>query len=213
MSAPLSRFGLPELAGVHAPLPARPVLVVNGVVRRPLQLELPDVLALERREQPGDLHCATTWSATGLVWTGVPFRAVHEWLQAMTRPHPGCRWVTFHGLDGYRACLALDDALAADVVLADTLDGHALTAEQGGPARLVAPQHYGYKSVRQVYAITYARRYDPGSAGFMGHRRGRVAREERSALLPGWVWRQVWRPLVAPTRRRYAAYRGSAGAA
>lgn len=204
MAAPLQRFGLPRFAGVRAALPARPVLIVSGVVRRPLQLDMADVLAAGRREQPGDLHCVTTWSATGMVWGGVPFRAVHERLRELVELHPRCGWVTFHGLDGYRACLSLADATAEDVLLADTLHGVPLTAERGGPARLVAPQHYGYKNVRQIYAITYTRRYDPGSAGFKGHRRGRVAREERSALLPGWVWRRVWRRLVEPIRRRYA---------
>ncbi|MFF3672308.1 molybdopterin-dependent oxidoreductase [Microtetraspora malaysiensis] len=212
---PLRRFGLPRFAGVRPEVPARPVLSVSGVVRRPIQIDLAELLALPgRREQVGDLHCVTTWSATGLRWGGVPFRAVHEALAARVRPHPRCGWVTFTGLDGYRSCLALADALAEDVLLADTLDGVPLTGDQGAPARLVAPAHYGYKSVRHVCAVEYRLNYDPGSAGPLGHRRGRVKREERSVLLPGWIWRRVWRGLLPRVRRRYdgnVSDRGSAG--
>jgi DMSO/TMAO reductase YedYZ molybdopterin-dependent catalytic subunit len=119
--------------------------------------------------------------------------------------HPDAGWIVVTGLDGYRSCLALADALADDVLLADTLDGAPLTPEQGAPLRLVAPAHFGYRSVRSVCAIEYRTRYDPGSAGWMAHRRARVAREERSALFPGRVWRPVWRLAVAPLRRRYRA--------
>ncbi|MEV0972563.1 molybdopterin-dependent oxidoreductase [Microtetraspora glauca] len=202
--APLRRFGLPRFAGVRPEVPARPVLSVSGVVRRPVQIELAELLALPgRREQVGDLHCVTTWSATDLLWGGVPFRAAHEVLAARVRPHPECAWVTFTGLDGYRSCLPLADALAEDVLLADRLDGVPLTGEQGAPVRLVAPAHYGYKNVRHVCAVEYRLSYDPGSAGPLAHRRGRVEREERSPVLPGWVWRRLWRSLLPRVRRRY----------
>jgi DMSO/TMAO reductase YedYZ molybdopterin-dependent catalytic subunit len=133
----------------------------------------------------------------------VPFQVVHDLLAAEVLPHPECAWVTFVGLDGYRGCLALDDALADDVLLADTLDGTALGAEQGAPMRLVAPAHYGYKGVRHLCAVEYRLKYERGSAGWLAHRRGRIAREERSPLLPGWLWRLIWRSLLPRVRRRY----------
>jgi DMSO/TMAO reductase YedYZ molybdopterin-dependent catalytic subunit len=118
-------------------------------------------------------------------------------------PHPRCAWIVVTGLDGYRSCLALADALADDVLLADTLDGAPLTRDQGAPLRLVAPARYASRSVRSVCAIEYRTRYDPGSAGWKAHRRARVEREERSALLPGRVWRPIWRLGIEPLRRRY----------
>jgi DMSO/TMAO reductase YedYZ molybdopterin-dependent catalytic subunit len=204
-AAPLRRFGLPWFAGVRPELPERPVVWVSGIVRHPAQLDLDELLGLPgRRDLDADLHCVTTWSATGLRWSGVPFRAVHELLRARVRPHPDCRWVLFTGLDGYRSCLPLADALAEDVLLADTVDGATLTVDNGAPARLIAPAHYGYKGVRHVCAIEYRLRYDSGSAGPLAHRRGRVAHEERSRILPGRIWRPVWRALLPRVRRRYA---------
>lgn len=203
--APLQRFGLPEFARVRPVPPERPTVWVSGAVRTPVQIDLATLLGLPgRREQPSHLHCVTTWSATGLRWGGIPFHVVHEHLAAQVHPHPSCGWVTVTGLDGYRSCLSLDDALADDVLLADTLDGEPLRADQGAPARLVAPAQYGYKSVRHICAIEYRRAYDPGSAGWKGHPRGRVAREERSRYLPGWMWRSIWRSILPRARAGYA---------
>jgi DMSO/TMAO reductase YedYZ molybdopterin-dependent catalytic subunit len=203
-AAPLLRFGLPQFATVRPELPDEPVVTVGGRVRTPVQIELGELLARPQwREQRSDLHCVTTWSALGLRWGGVPFRVVEDVLAARVHPRSDCFWVTFVGLDGYRSCLSLADARADDVLLADSLDGERLTVEQGAPARLVAPAHYGFKSVRSICAIEYRSRYDAGSAGWLAHRRGRVAHEERSPVLPGWVWRRVWRSSAEKIRQLY----------
>ncbi|SHF99911.1 molybdopterin-dependent oxidoreductase [Streptoalloteichus hindustanus] len=207
--APLRRFGLTQFAGVLPTVPAHPVVTVTGAVRRPTQFDVATISGLPgRREQLSDLHCVTTWSATELKWGGVPFREAHEWLTGKVKPHPRCAWVVFVGLDGYRSCLRLDDALAEDVLLVDSLDGRPLTVELGAPLRLVAPAHYGYKSVRHVCAVEYRLKYDAGPGGWKGHPRGRVAHEERSRLLPGWLWRSVWRRALPLARRRYEAIDG-----
>jgi len=54
-----------------------------------------------------------------------------------------------------------------------------------------------------VVAVEYRRRWSAGSAGWMEHPRARVAAEERSALLPGPVWRRVWRLALPLARRPY----------
>jgi len=173
--APLRRFGLPQFAGVSPQPPEHPVVTVTGAVRRPLQLSLTEICDHPSRcEHCSDLHCVTTWSARGLRWGGLPFSS-----------------------------LRLDDCLAADVLLADALNGAPLTPDAGAPLRLVAPAHYGYKSVKHLYAIEYRCHYDPGPAGWMGHPRGRVAYEERSRYLPGRAWRPVWRLALPLVRRTY----------
>lgn len=145
----------------------------------------------------------TTWTAPALRWEGVPFAAIHERLAADVGIPGRARWVVFIGLDGFRCCLRLDDALAADVLIADRLDGRALTPEFGAPARLIAPAHYGYKSVRHLCGIEYLPYYEAGPSGWKAHPRGRVAREERSRFLPGPAWRFVWRAALPWVRRLY----------
>ncbi|MGX6604960.1 molybdopterin-dependent oxidoreductase [Micromonosporaceae bacterium Da 78-11] len=204
VTAPLRRFGLPQFARIHPEPAAHPVVTVTGTVARPTQLGVDTLLGLgERRGQRSDLHCVTTWSSPGLHWAGVPFRAVHEALTTRVGVARSAAWVTVTGLDGYRACLRLDDALADDVLLADRLGGVPLDAGHGAPLRLVAPAQYGYKSVKHVCVLEYRRDYDPGSARYAAHPRGRVAHEERSRYLPGPLWRPIWRTLLPRVRRRY----------
>jgi DMSO/TMAO reductase YedYZ molybdopterin-dependent catalytic subunit len=202
--AELERFGLPGFARRRVQVPDRPVLTVTGEVLRPAQVEVAALLAgLPRRDQRSDLHCVTTWSALDLDWSGVALAAVLGQLAELVGPHPRARWLLATGLDGYVACLALEDALAGDALLADRLDGTALTAAHGAPVRLVAPAQYGYQSVKGLVALEFRRRYVPGSAGLKAHRRGRVAAEERSRLLPGPVWRPIWSRALPLVRRTY----------
>lgn len=208
--APLLRFGLPEFAARRPEVPAHPVLAVSGAVRRPVQVDIAELMALPaRRAQISDFHCVTTWSSQGLRWEGVPFRAVHELLAERAGWDPAAGWVTITGLDGYRSCLLLEDALAEDVLLADMLNDMPLSSDHGAPLRLVAPAQYTYKSVKHVCALEYRHDYDAGSAGYKGHPRGRVAGEERSRGLPGKVWRQLWRLAVPVNRRIYRKYESS----
>ncbi len=186
---------------------------VTGHVRHPTQLDMDDLLAgLPRRQQHSDLHCVTTWSALDLPWSGVLLREVLGRLTDVVCPHPRARWLLATGLDGFAARLRLDDALADDVLLADALDGAPLPTAHGAPVRLVAPSHYGYKSVKHLVCLEY-RLADPGgSAGWKEHPRGRVAHEERSRLLPGPLWRRAW-AVTLPLARRPYRLGGGAGPA
>lgn len=182
----------------------QPVVTVGGAASRPAQFALSGLFEADQRvERRADLHCVTTWSSLDLVWSGIPFRTVHDGLLRTVGVARSARWVTFVGLDGYRACLRLDDALADDVLLADRLDGAPLTMDHGAPSRVVAPAQYAYKSVKHLCAIEYRRDYDPGTAGWWSHPRGRVALEERSRYLPGPLWRVVWRALLPRARQAF----------
>ncbi|MGH3739467.1 MAG: molybdopterin-dependent oxidoreductase [Micromonosporaceae bacterium] len=195
--APWRPFGLPRFAGRRPSAPERPVLTVGGDVRRPTQVALGG-LPYPLKSQVSDLHCVTTWTTRGIAWGGYQFRDLHEHLTARVAPRDP-RWLVLRGLDGFRSCLPLADALADDVLLAVRLDGAPLPVARGGPVRFVAPAHYGYKSVKHLYAIEYHRTHRPGSAGWTEHPRGRVAYEERSRYLPGWFWRPLWRAMINPT--------------
>jgi DMSO/TMAO reductase YedYZ molybdopterin-dependent catalytic subunit len=202
-------FGLPRFARVQPVLTERPVLIVGGAVRRPAQLDWASLAyQLKPREQHADLHCVTTWTARDIGWSGYLFREVHALVAAMVAP-VDARWLVLRGLDGYRCCVLLADALADDVMIATHCDGEPLPVPRGGALRLVVPAHYGYKSVKHLYAIEYRRNYVPGSAGWAEHPRGRVAREERSRFLPGWVWRPIWRAMVPKVRSAWNLNDGS----
>lgn len=162
-------------------------------------------LELPRTTQRSDLHCVTTWSACGLEWAGVRFRDFYEqFVVPDARPEAGADFVVIRGQDGFRTSLPLDDLMADDVLLADTLDGEPLSIAHGAPVRLVAPSHYAFKSIKHLRAIEFwrdARNYRYPGPKFLDHPRAWVEHEERSAALPNWLVRPIYRLLIPSTRR------------
>jgi DMSO/TMAO reductase YedYZ molybdopterin-dependent catalytic subunit len=182
-------------------------LLVSGEVLNPITLTAENLSSLPRTGQTSDFHCVTTWSRHGLHWGGVRFSDFYRLIvQPKAQPSQEAQWVIFRGQDGFRARLPLADLLADDVLLADSLDGAALTAKHGAPLRLVAPAHYGYKNVKHLKAIEFQRdagRFQPPAFRFMDHPRARVAFEERGHGVPAWLLRFLYRPVVRPTIRLF----------
>ena len=108
----------------------------------------------------------------------------------------------FYAQDGCKTSLELEDLLAQDVLLADTLNGQPLSIEHGAPIRLVAPEHYGYKNLKHVSKIEFYSNMPVikrGLSAFLDHPRARVHEEERSRWIPGWVLRYAYRLLISGT--------------
>jgi DMSO/TMAO reductase YedYZ molybdopterin-dependent catalytic subunit len=177
----------------------------------------PQLTQLPRVEQTSDFHCVTTWTRRGLRWGGVRFADFYQQIvvplcppnpasgQAATDP-AAARFVVLRAQDGARTSLPLEDLLSPDVLLADHLDGQPLPIEHGAPLRLIAPAHYGYKSVKHLHRIEFWRsdeHYRPYGLRFMVHPRARVAFEERGQWVPGWLLRHLYRPLIGMTVARF----------
>ena len=181
--------------------PAEPAVVVTGAVEHELRIPSHEAVRPARRvEVVADFHCVTTWTARGLRWSGLPFRSFwHEVLAPASRPAAGARCIVAEGLDGTRAVLLLEDALAPDVVLADRLDGEPLTLAHGAPLRLVSPRQYGYKSIEHLHRIEVHLTPPPSAYGPEEHLRARVDLEERHSSIGPRVLRVAYRPLVPLT--------------
>lgn len=187
------RFGLPSYADFRLRRDDPATIRISGATNAAVTLSPEELRTLPRVVQVSDFHCVTTWSAIGVRWGGYLFREVYR---RLIEPRFGTGdWVVFRGLDGYRTSMLLSDALAETVLLADALDGKPLTLEHGSPWRIVAPDHYGYKSVKHLAAIEFSSFFVPGQ-GPNEHPRGRVRFEERGRIGPGWILRRAYRPLV-----------------
>ncbi len=205
-AAAFKRFGLGRFLKKRIDATLEPSLRVRGDVTN--CLDLWDRLSeLPRSEQTCDFHCVTTWSVRSLHWSGYRFADFHRQLALpLATPQPKATFVVMRGSDGYGCALPLDDLLAADVLLADRLNGEPLGADHGAPLRVIAPAHYGYKSVKHLVAIEYwtdRRHYHfPWPyPGFMDHPRARVALEERGRWIPNALLRPIYRLFVPPAIR------------
>jgi len=184
------------------PLRPAPVVPDHPEVQVVLDDELIAVLGADaihehRSEQRADFHCVTTWSVTGVRWGGAPLAALWQRHVADDPRSSDVRFLKVCGLDGYAAVLTLEDALVAEVMIADRLDGQPLDARHGAPFRLVSPGQYGYKSVKHLSRIELHADRPHSGLGAKEHLRARVALEERHSVRSGRVLRLTY-GLVVP---------------
>lgn len=203
-------------------VPAHPVIKIRGVVTPPFDLPLATLATLPRRELTADFHCVAGWTAADLRWEGVSFESVYRSIiEPALPPDTAVTHVVFGGLDGWRSVVTIDDALAADVMIAEHLDGHPLDGDHGAPARLVSPNQYGFVSTKHLCRIEVHTSEPKGTHGSLidrlsmqilsPHPRAGVWEEERHRYLPAWSLRRVYRATIAPVAYLSARGRRAAG--
>ncbi len=149
---------------------------VTGLVEEPFRLTLGELQAMPARETVCDIHCVTHWSRLDNRFTGV---GVHELLRR-ARPRADAAFVLVKAAQGFTTNLTLGDFDRPENLLAWAHDGAPLTAEHGGPVRLVVPHLYFWKSAKWVTGIELRRSDAPGFWEQNGyHARGDPWREER----------------------------------
>ena len=138
--------------------PAQHRLRTWGLVDRPLDLEWAAFTALPTVEILADFHCVTTWSKLNNLWRGVSMRHLCE----LTGVQPAARFVIAHGAHDFTANLPLAEALDADVLVATHHDSDPLSADHGGPMRLVVPKLYAWKSAKWLTGLEFVAEDRPG---------------------------------------------------
>ncbi|MFF3227512.1 molybdopterin-dependent oxidoreductase [Nocardia suismassiliense] len=197
------RFGT-HLHHPPPPVPADPAIEISGPLTETLTLSVAELANMPRKQLDADFHCVAGWSATGLRWEGTAFEPLYRTrIEPLLQSGATVSHAVFEGLDGHRAIVLLEDALAADVLIADRLDGQPLNGDHGAPIRLVSPHQYGYVNTKHLCRIEFhttepvdPERWSPLAA----HRRARVWQEERHRYLPGRFVRPIYRTLIGPIR-------------
>jgi DMSO/TMAO reductase YedYZ molybdopterin-dependent catalytic subunit len=115
-----------------------------------------DLMALPGEDVHTDIHCVTRWSKLGTSWRGVPLDALFADVETNRR------FTMVHSYGGYTTNVPLDDLLGGKAWIAYEFDGAPLTPEHGGPARLLVPHLYFWKSAKWVRGITLHEHDDPG---------------------------------------------------
>jgi DMSO/TMAO reductase YedYZ molybdopterin-dependent catalytic subunit len=124
---------------------------IEGLVRQPMKWNWEEFLAIPKVKTFADFHCVTRWSRLGNVWEGVSTRTLVELAGGAL---PEANFVLVRGYDfGWSTNLPLSDFLAEDALIAITHDGEPISEEHGGPARLIVPQLYAWKSAKWVGSV------------------------------------------------------------
>ncbi|GHJ37460.1 sulfite oxidase-like oxidoreductase [Streptomyces sp. TS71-3] len=121
-----------------------------------------------------DLHCVTKWSKFGTEWEGVSLDVL------MADVETAADFALVHAYGGYTTNLPLADLLDGQAWIAYRYDGADLPPEHGGPARLLVPHLYLWKSAKWVREIELRTEDEPGfweTAGY--HDYGDPWREQR----------------------------------
>ncbi|HEU4977084.1 MAG TPA: sulfite oxidase-like oxidoreductase [Baekduia sp.] len=138
--------------------PDRWSLAFYGEVEQPYALRWDELLALPQVDQVSDLHCVTRWSRFDQRLTGVRVRD----LLARARPKPGATHALVHAYGGYSTNLPLDALMDDDVLIAHRAGDAPLPREHGGPARLLVPSRYLWKSAKWVQSFELLDHDEPG---------------------------------------------------
>jgi len=134
-----------------------------------------DFNALQQTKMTRDIHCVTTWSKFNTYWEGV---LIDDLLAAADLEAPTA-FALAHCYGGYSTNVPAADLLVGKAMVATRYAGP-LAAEHGGPARLLVPHLYFWKSAKWVNALQFTERDELGFWELRGyHRYGDPWREQR----------------------------------
>jgi DMSO/TMAO reductase YedYZ molybdopterin-dependent catalytic subunit len=103
-----------------------------------------------------DIHCVTRWSKLGMAWEGVSLDTLLAGLV------DDASFALARSYGGYTANAPLEDLIGGRAWIAFRVDGEDLGPEHGGPARLLVPHLYFWKSAKWVKGITLLNHDEPG---------------------------------------------------
>jgi DMSO/TMAO reductase YedYZ molybdopterin-dependent catalytic subunit len=160
------------------PTPRTPLdrwrFTVEGEVEEPRSWGWRDFLALPAEEVVTDIHCVTTWSKLDTRWRGVSVDTLLDGLD------PEAGYATAFCDGGYTTNLPLEELTGGKAWVAYEYDGEPLHPEHGGPARLLVPHLYFWKSAKWVRGLRLTLEDAPGFWESLGyHDLGDPWREQR----------------------------------
>ncbi len=115
--------------------------------------------ALPRTRFTVDIHCVTKWSKLDTSWEGV---TIDELFDRLFTAEPPGEYVMAFCDGGYTTNLPLDDLLGGKAMVALLYEGEPLEPEHGGPARLLVPHLYFWKSAKWVRGLRLMDSDEPG---------------------------------------------------
>ena len=129
---------------------------IHGAVDEPVSWTWQELNALPQETITKDIHCVTKWSKFDTVWTGV---AIDTLLQDVST---SAEYVVAFSDGGYTTNVPLADLTDGQAWVATQFGGEPLEPEHGGPARLLVPHLYFWKSAKWVRGLELREDDEPG---------------------------------------------------
>lgn len=144
---PVMTAGTPATAGIE-----EWTLVLDGDVESPVTLDWAAFNSLPQQDFTADIHCVTRWSKLDTRWRGVSLQVLAD----LVRPKTGSDYVQARADGNYTANLRLRDLVSDKAFVATEFDGKPLSLDHGGPARLVVPDLYFWKSAKWLRGLHFS---------------------------------------------------------
>ena len=147
---------------------------IEGEVDTPRRWTWNEFRALPSETITRDIHCVTRWSKLDTVWRGVSVDTLLDGLEH------DASYVVAYCDGGYTTNLPLEDVTDGKAWIAYDFDGEPLESQHGGPARLLVPHLYFWKSAKWVRGLKLVDQDEPGFWEALGyHNRGDPWQEQR----------------------------------
>jgi DMSO/TMAO reductase YedYZ molybdopterin-dependent catalytic subunit len=147
---------------------------ISGAVDEPVSWPWVEFIALPAETPTVDIHCVTKWSKLDTAWKGVSLDTLLE------GAHTEGTYVSAWCDGGYTTNLPLEDVTGGKAWIAYEYDAEPLAPEHGGPARLLVPHLYFWKSAKWVRGLEILDHDEPGFWEMYGyHNYGDPWKEQR----------------------------------
>jgi DMSO/TMAO reductase YedYZ molybdopterin-dependent catalytic subunit len=122
-----------------------------------------EIHALPQEHVTTDIHCVTRWSKIGTNWSGVSLDAL------LAQVETSAAYAVAHSYGGYTTNLPMAALRGGKAWVAFRYEDEDLAPEHGGPARLLVPALYFWKSAKWVRGLTLAAEDQPGFWETLGY--------------------------------------------
>jgi DMSO/TMAO reductase YedYZ molybdopterin-dependent catalytic subunit len=129
---------------------------IDGEVDEPRRWTWDEFRALPSETITVDISCVTKWTKLDTVWEGVPVDALLEGVET------SAEYLTAFSDGGYTTNLPLADVIDGKAWIAFAFGSEPLEPEHGGPARLLVPHLYFWKSAKWVRGLRLTQTDEPG---------------------------------------------------
>ena len=129
---------------------------IDGMVAEEAEWSWEEFHELEFEEVPCDIHCVTSWSKLGTSFRGVSLDPLLE------RVEPLGAYAMAYSYGGYTTNLPVEDLSDGKAWVVTEHEGEPLPREHGGPARLLVPHLYFWKSAKWVRRLRFMAEDEPG---------------------------------------------------